>query len=248
MNSMSKRLGSIKTFLQRLLFKPNGVCPICGKVLFLTDSFICEPCNMALTRIAGPVCRYCGRPIDKYNDRDYCNNCAQVSDPVLDGGIIWIYYFEGGKKMVQRLKFGHRPQLGIWMGEQMAEEILVQPFCDTIDAIVPVPLHANRLEERGYNQSECLAQGIGGYLGLPVICDQLQRVIDTPHQIGKNRAERLVNLKNAFDVKNPAAISNKVLLLVDDVNTTGATLRECASVLKRAGARMVYAAASAGVK
>lgn len=245
---MSKELSPVKAFLQRLIFKPNGVCPICGKILFRTDSYICEPCSTELPIISESACRYCGRPLEKPYLRDYCKDCGVMADPVLDGGVVWMHYHGGGKKMVQSLKFGHRPQLGVWMGERMAEEILVQRFERNIDVVVPVPLHKNRLEERGYNQSEYLAKGIGGYLGLMVLTDNLQRIVDTSHQIGKNREERLVNLKKAFSVKEPKTFSDKVVLLVDDVITTGSTLRECATALKSAGACTVYTAAAAGVK
>jgi len=130
----------------------------------------------------------------------------------------------------------------------MGVAIAQSHWVNHVDLIIPVPLHPNRLTERGYNQSEKIARGI--YDGLakknsnaPELAPEiLIRSRDTPHQLGQGREERLHNLTGAFTVEQINAIQNKTILLVDDVLTTGATLAETSATLLEAGAAQVYIA------
>lgn len=106
------------------------------------------------------------------------------------------------------------------------------------DVLVSVPLHPKRLRERGYNQSTLLARGLSAKSGIP-FWDCLRRVRNTPHQTGLNRNQRLHNLDGAFTLKAGVRITGKKILLVDDVFTTGSTLRACAGVLHRYGATQI---------
>jgi ComF family protein len=106
------------------------------------------------------------------------------------------------------------------------------------DVIVAVPLHASRLRERGYNQAFELAKPLSRALGIPIARDLLQRVRATPAQTGLDAASRHRNLRRAFAVTASAPLPAHVVL-IDDVMTTGATLRECARTLRRAGAARV---------
>jgi ComF family protein len=108
------------------------------------------------------------------------------------------------------------------------------------DCLVPVPLHPRRLREREYNQALLLCDALGRRLGLEVIPDGLERVRETPPQIGLSIADRRRNVRRAFVAKHPEIIEGRQILLIDDVLTTGATVNECARVLKRAGAKAVY--------
>lgn len=237
----------LRALLREVLFLPNGVCPVCGKVLFRTESYLCERCEHALPRVTMPTCRYCGKPLHE-KGLDFCGDCGPLEDPVLDGGVVWLYYNDSGQTLVHSLKFGHLPQLGNWIGRQMAGAVKEKEWSEALELVVAVPLHEKRLEERGYNQSDYLAEGLAETLKLPFKRNVLKRLYDTPHQIGLSREERLVNLTGAFGVLEKAQVLGKTLLLVDDVNTTGATLRECAEMLKQAGAKAVYAAACAGAQ
>jgi ComF family protein len=107
-----------------------------------------------------------------------------------------------------------------------------------ITVVVPVPLHEQRLVERGYNQSELLAISFCRTLGLPLQATWLARVRETRQQVGLNPSERRANVEDAFDA--PAAVAGAHVLLVDDVYTTGSTLRACATALYDAGALGVY--------
>lgn len=108
------------------------------------------------------------------------------------------------------------------------------------DCIVPVPLSKKRKLIRGYNQSEIIAQHISQELGWQLNATGLVRKIHTHSQVGLNSQQRLKNVRNIFEVKNKIDFKNKKILLVDDVITTGATMRECAKVLKQAGAKEIY--------
>ncbi len=127
-------------------------------------------------------------------------------------------------------------QLGVLAGEILREDgiLRVRP-----DAVVPVPLHPVRRRERGYNQSERIAQGFAGIYGLPVRSDLIDRRRATKTQTGLTGEQRQDNVKDAFRVVRPGSVEGMSLLVVDDVVTTGATLNACARSLKAAGAECV---------
>jgi ComF family protein len=105
------------------------------------------------------------------------------------------------------------------------------------DGIIPVPLSIRSLRERGFNQSLLISRVISKKFRVPLLMDNLRKTKETPPQIGLSAKERLLNLKNAFEVRG--SIKSLRLLLVDDVMTTGATVTECSKVLMKAGAKEV---------
>ncbi|MGL4607784.1 MAG: ComF family protein [Eubacteriaceae bacterium] len=237
----------IMKLLESSLFIKNGTCPICGKVLFITPNFLCEECWSYLPVTTMTRCKSCGRPkIDHKNDE--CKGCRK-DHLRFSGGFSWLEYKESGKPLVAAIKFRERPHLGIWAGKNMGEHLKEFQWFKTIDLIIPIPLHTKRLKERGYNQSEKIAQGlleslvsIGGEKGIKLDTQSLIRTRNTPHQVGQEREERLTNLKDAFRVVDPHSIKGKNILLVDDVLTTGATLGEGRDVLLGAQAAKVFIA------
>lgn len=109
------------------------------------------------------------------------------------------------------------------------------PAVDSIDVIMPVPLHPRRLREREFNQSLLLADRIAQHLRIPLSFTHLIRTMPSPPQTTLSRKERLRSLRGAFVLRRPDAIIGKRILLVDDVFTTGATMNECAKALRQAG-------------
>ena len=110
---------------------------------------------------------------------------------------------------------------------------------DWVDYVVPVPLHKKRLRKREYNQSLILASSVSKHTGIGLLKNCLLRVKTSVPQSQLPRKERFKNVKNVFDVAKPAMVNGKILLLVDDIFTTGATINECSKVLLKAGAKEV---------
>ncbi|HEY5555478.1 ComF family protein [Acetobacterium sp.] len=243
-------IAKLITFLENNLFLKNGTCPICGKVLFMTDHFLCSGCDEDLPVINGPTCESCGRLVFA-TDRPRCKACAKGNFPFA-GGYAWLFYHQSGKALVHAIKFKNRPNLGIWAGTQIGRELAKIHWSKELELIIPVPLHPSRLEDRGYNQSEKIARGILAGLEesfalsqtkLPELKPQhLRRSRNTPHQVGQGREERLTNLLGAFSAEQLESLQGKKVLVVDDVLTTGATLAEVAATLLEAGAKQVYIA------
>lgn len=140
---------------------------------------------------------------------------------------------------IVRFKYQKRGDLARQLG-QLLLRALPQLKSKKIDLVIPVPLHPSRLAERGFNQAALLARPLAVALDAPMLARGLDRVRDTPRQATLDRILRLENVATAFVARDPKKVSAKNILLVDDVRTTGATLRACASALKDAGAARVY--------
>ncbi len=147
----------------------------------------------------------------------------------IQHGASLFYFIKQGmvQGIIQDLKYRNKPQYGIKMGEIFGASIKEDSFFKNIDAIVPIPLYKSKEIQRGYNQSSKFAEGISKVLSIPIISNNLIRIRHTNTQTKMTREERLVNLKNAFTVKNSQLFEEKHILLVDDVLTTGTTLLEC---------------------
>lgn len=117
------------------------------------------------------------------------------------------------------------------MGNIAGEQLIKNPIFSKADVIIPVPLHKSRLRKRGYNQSACFAEGIAEKLNIPVEEHNLIRIKATETQTHRSRFSRFENMQEVFSLKNPDALINKHVLLVDDIVTTGSTLEACGSVL-----------------
>lgn len=153
-------------------------------------------------------------------------------------GIRALGYFEGPlRKAIHALKYSGREPLA----EALAQ-ILFQFWQDyplPAEVVLPVPLHRDRMRQRGYNQAALLAQELGTLLGIAVDTTTLQRVQATPPQVGLSGEKRLKNVAGAFACRDDA-LWGKAVLLVDDVTTTGATLESCAQALKKVGVASVW--------
>jgi ComF family protein len=118
--------------------------------------------------------------------------------------------------------------------------LLIKAGLPDADTVIPVPLHQNRLRHREYNQSALISKYIAEEMKSCLILDGLVKVRDTLPQVGLRYKARVKNIKGAFKVRNRDVIKDRKIILVDDVVTTGATIRECSGTLKRAGAGEIY--------
>jgi len=208
-----------------LLFPPS--CGVCGA----GGSFLCPACRARLPAAAGPRCRRCWA----ITARGICGDCTHSP---LDSARA-LYVFDGGaRSLVHALKYRSLHALSQPMSELMAASFVVEPF--PVDVVMPVPLHGRRRRQRGFNQSELLARVLAARAGLELDVRSLRRNRNTPQQtLADDRSRREQNVRAAFSCR--ASLTGRRVLLIDDVLTTGATLRECARTLRQAGAASVCA-------
>ncbi|MFM2053022.1 MAG: hypothetical protein RL456_1059 [Pseudomonadota bacterium] len=186
-------------------------------------------------------CRVCARRLGARGLDPVCADCAR-HPPAFDRACAALDYGPPWDRLIAGFKFAGRCELAGPLAALMIGRG-PPPGCDGWgDAVLlPVPLAPGRLRERGYNQAWELARRLAGGSGLQARADWLARVVETPHQTGRSRAQRLAGLHGAF-VPTPAglrALPGRAVVLVDDVMTTGATLGELARTVRRAGAASV---------
>ena len=181
-----------------------------------------------------PLCPKCGRP---QASGILCPSCWQLQTEI--NGIRSPYRFdEVLRKAIHQLKYHNLKAISLCLAELLADYLQSNPLPG--EAIVPVPLHPRRLRERGYNQSSLLARELGKLTNLPVIEDCLIRVKEAQPQVkAPNVEERRRNVTDAFTCQNEN-VSDKQIILIDDVCTSGATLESCALALKSKGASSVW--------
>jgi ComF family protein len=145
------------------------------------------------------------------------------------------------QEVLELIKYKGLKELGQYLGSYLAGKLDNAHFFDDMDELVPVPLHRQKMKQRGYNQSEWIAKGISALTQLPVNTENLIRTSHNPSQTKKQVYERWENVASLFTLKQPAMFENKHLLLIDDVLTTGATLEACAHAIQEAsGARVSF--------
>ncbi|MGL5272487.1 MAG: ComF family protein [Phocaeicola sp.] len=142
----------------------------------------------------------------------------------------YLNYSKGGdvRKVLYELKYYKNSNIGKWLGKCMAQELIPLGFFETVDYIIPVPLHIKREKQRGYNQSLMLAQGIAAKTNIPILSNILTRTTFNETQTHKGLYERWINVQNLFSLLPQDKLNNKHILLIDDVFTTGATIVACA--------------------
>jgi ComF family protein len=217
-----------------LLLPPR--CLACGQPVAATGT-LCAGCWRGITFLGAPCCAHCGYPFDfDVGPGGLCGACLAAA-PQFDRARAAMRYDDASRSLILALKHGDRlhlaPPLAQWMhraGAALLADAEVQ---------LPVPLHWTRLFARRYNQAAVLAHALVGAGGPPVAADCLIRRRRTPSQGHKNASARRRNVAGAFLVKRPDQVRGKRVVLIDDVLTTGATVEECARVLKRAGAARV---------
>lgn len=213
----------------------------------MTREPLCAACFEAVTPLETPRCRRCGEFLDPLaRGVELCALCRRRRRDPLAAARAALPYDGLARRLIVRLKYQRRRRAAAALGailrewlrvDQMAANVLGLPDAA---ALVPVPLHWWRRSLRGYNQARLLADELAEYVGLPV-CEALVRTRATRPQVGLGHRERRRNVAGAFAVEAGVVGRGAGLVLVDDVFTTGATLRECARVLRRAGAGVVTA-------
>ena len=229
----------LRKFLH-LLFP--ATCAACDTPL-LDDPvpFVCQTCWKTIAPIPEPYCPHCGGPFAspvtlKHSSTHECGAC-RAKPPAYTQTWSLFPYQAPLREAIILFKYRGKRSLTKPFLQAM---IPVLPTLPPLDALIPVPLHAERLREREYNQSLLLAHGLSRHLKIPLLLSCLQRIRPTPPQTSLSKKKRLTNLHRAFAVNDATRITDQRILLIDDVFTTGTTLHECAKTLRKAGAGPIY--------
>lgn len=204
------------SFLADLLFP--RLCAVCGCGLTGGERFICTAClaDFPLSDNVFTLLR---------------DDLAIWGEEIHPESLWSLFYYDKHshyKKLIYSVKYHSKKELGFYLGRMLGEKMAGK--C-TADCIIPIPLHKKRERQRGFNQSYIIAQGMAEVMRIEVVNDVLFRVRNNVSQTGKNAEERQENVQNIFQLHNPGKIEGCHVLLVDDVITTGATVRECLKLL-----------------
>lgn len=232
---MIQGLGKITGAIVDFVYPP--VCATCERSLRNGEAFICSRCWGSFERVART------ETITQLIEEKF------LADEALDG-IDSVFLFEQDARVretVHLLKYAGAEIIARKFGMYIAKKIVGDSKLSVCDMIVPVPLHAARRRERGYNQSELISDSVGGILRMTHTPDLLVRLRQTKTQTSFDADGRKKNVQGAFGIgkRRIGAAEGRTILLIDDVITTGATIKECARTLKSNGAREVYAVSAA---
>lgn len=242
----------LRTYVEQLLdlIYPK-VCFGCRRPIdYQSNIYLCSECWEELDRqITPPFCTICGRPINisphenlyfgDISDLGRCPDCIGCCYH-FSRGYTAALYERLVKDCIHNFKYNYNTYLAGTLAQLMIKFSLKYIDIRKIDVLVPVPLHWRRFRQRGFNQAQLLAKRISIDLGIPVRKNVLRRIRHIPSQVELPRCERLDNVKGAFKVRNTDGLIDKLVLLIDDVFTTGATLDECSRVIMEAGAKDVW--------
>lgn len=197
------------------------LCVACNQNLVANEHLLCTDCRFNL-----PFTNFHLHP-DNIVARQFWGKIP------IDAAYALLYFTKGGnvQNMMHRFKYKGEKQIGNLLGNIAAEQLAKNEIFKNTDVIIPVPLHKKRMRERGYNQSDCFADGLTWKLNATVETGNLVRTKATNTQTHRSRFARFENMQDVFVVKYPERLINKHVLLVDDIVTTGSTLEACGNEL-----------------
>ena len=241
--------GEVNKYLNKLLdiiFVSNIYCIGCGAIIDKSRKYsLCNDCmeNMAWT--SGKTCEQCGRSLDASRMEKRCYFCRTTSHS-YDRGYPCTSYHEREKKIISDLKAGKQAYIAEYLAEIIFDKLVSCNALHGMEVLMPVPANAKNEKRRGFNQAELITGKVfekcrENAKGLKYYTDVLRRDKKGVQMKGQSIEERRINIKGQILLSETKAhlVSGKVVLLIDDVYTTGATVDECAKVLKSAGATKV---------
>lgn len=217
-----------------------ATCTVCGR----SGGSLCDECAQQAKPVGESICIRCGRVQEQRSDS--CPLCRSPIDNPLQMVRAATIHAPPILQCIHALKYDNRPELAGPLARYLVAAFHLDDWksiAPQIDVVIPVPIHAERRAERGYNQAELLADFFCRQVGLPLQPELIERTRHTRQQVGLNARERGENVEDAF--RAAPVVAGRILLLVDDVYTTGSTLRACANAAAMRGARAIYAIALA---
>ncbi|HUX94475.1 MAG TPA: ComF family protein [Bacteroidales bacterium] len=209
------------------------ICYGCGNHLLRNENIICTECLVLIPRTN--YHKQKGNPVEQlFWGRCHIQSAAAFS-----------YYNKGSRirNLIHNMKYKGIEEIGIVLGRIYGLSLGSSAFTDSIDIIVPVPLHTSKKRSRGFNQSELIAEGLSQVTGLKVKNTAVVRSVASSTQTKRSRYDRWVNVEGIFEVADPKSIEGRHILMVDDVITTGSTIESCVNaVLKVEGVKVSVAA------
>ena len=221
-------------------------CRLCGvSTTGETTPWVCRHCWLAIDYVTPPFCMQCGQPLAAPPEGiasalHRCGACVLEPPPYAQARAVGLY--EGVlRDLIHAMKYQRIYGLVRPLGELLAAHFAWHWGSHQPELLVPIPLHRTKLRQREFDQALSLAASLSQYTGIPLWADILVRQRATVSQVGLTAAQRRQNVRGAFHLKTPHTCAGKAILLIDDVYTTGATIRECARLFRQAGANWVGA-------
>lgn len=193
----------------------------------------CLCCNTKLLLEEPHLCLTCLMELPLSYDWNIKHNELQrkINDSIPVEQVVALLHYESNskfRKIVHHLKYKNQPKVGSYFGQMLAQKIFAQKILADADYICPIPLHPKKERKRGYNQSAYLARAIAEHAHIGYNDTNLIRIAHSSTQTKKNREERQLNMQGIFQCVNPELFQDKHIVLIDDVITTGATIKSCA--------------------
>lgn len=211
-------------------------CPVCDEPVRPWNALVCSECTPKLSYMEPPYCLKCGKHIGNY-EKEYCADCF-AHKHLFDSGRA-LFSYRSVSASIARFKYRGRREYAACYAACMADRLGEFIASCKADALVPVPLHKSRLKKRGYNQAQVLAEELSACTGIPVRADLIERAKKTVPMKDLSAAERQNNLKKAFKMRyNDVKLD--IIIIVDDIYTTGSTIDAMCRELKKAGVERIY--------
>ncbi len=211
-------------------------CPVCDEPVRPWNALVCAACVQKLTYIQAPWCLKCGKHIGD-GGKEYCDDCA-AHPHLFDRGRA-LFSYRSVSASIARFKYRGRREYAACYAACMQERLGDFIRSCHAQALVPVPLHKSRKQKRGYNQAQVLAEALSSLTGIPVCDNLIERVEKTAPMKDLSAAERQNNLKKAFKIcRNDVKLG--IIIIIDDIYTTGSTIDAMSRELKKAGVERIY--------